>query len=59
VWDTTQPNGQPRRCLDTSRAERGFGFRATTPFEEGLRRTVEWYQKAIEARMTLPVGRPA
>ncbi len=42
-WDTTQPNGQPRRCLDVSRAEREFGFRASTPFEEGLRRTVEWY----------------
>ena len=59
TWDVSKPNGQPRRCLDTSRAERGFGFRATTPFEEGLRRTVEWYQKAIEARMTLSVGRPA
>jgi len=44
VWDTSQPNGQPRRCLDTSRAERLFGFKAQTPFEEGLRRTIEWYQ---------------
>jgi len=43
IWDTTQPNGQPRRCLDVSRAEREFGFRATTSFEEGLRRTVAWY----------------
>ena len=43
-WDTTQPNGQPRRCLDVSRAEREFGFRAKTPFAEGLRRTVEWYR---------------
>ncbi len=43
VWDTTQPDGQPRRSLDTSRAEREFGFKATTPFREGLRRTVEWY----------------
>jgi GDP-L-fucose synthase len=43
VWDATKPNGQPRRCLDVSRAEREFGFRAATPFEEGLRRTVSWY----------------
>lgn len=44
VWNTSQPDGQPRRCLDTARAERYFGFRAQTPFEEGLRRTVEWYR---------------
>lgn len=42
-WDTTQPNGQPRRCLDTSKAEREFGFRAKTGFEEGLRKTISWY----------------
>jgi GDP-L-fucose synthase len=45
VWDTTKPNGQPRRALDVSRAEQFFGFRARTPFEEGLRRTIEWYRK--------------
>jgi GDP-L-fucose synthase len=45
VWDTTKPNGQPRRVLDTSRAEGYFGFRAQTPFEEGLRRTIEWYRQ--------------
>jgi GDP-L-fucose synthase len=44
-WDPAKPDGQPRRCLDTSRAERLFGFRATTGFEEGLRRTIEWYRK--------------
>ncbi len=44
IWDTTKPNGQPRRKLDTNRALRAFGFAARTPFEEGLRRTVEWYQ---------------
>jgi len=44
VWDTTKPNGQPRRCLDTSRAEREFGFRARTSFREGLRRTVARYR---------------
>jgi GDP-L-fucose synthase len=43
AWDTTKPNGQPRRCLDVSRAEREFGFCARTPFEEGLRRTIKWY----------------
>ncbi len=45
MWDTTKPNGQPRRGLDVSRAEQYFGFRASMPFEEGLRRTIEWYQK--------------
>lgn len=44
-WDTSKPNGQPRRRLDVSRAEREFGFRAQMGFEEGLRRTVEWYKK--------------
>jgi len=43
AWNTSQPNGQPRRCLDTSRAEREFGFRARTPFESGLRKTIDWY----------------
>jgi GDP-L-fucose synthase len=44
-WDPNKPDGQPRRCLDISRAERHFGFRATTSFEEGLRRTIEWYRR--------------
>jgi len=44
VWDTTKPDGQPRRCLDVSRAEREFGFRARTKFEDGLKETVEWYR---------------
>ncbi|MGB8252062.1 MAG: GDP-L-fucose synthase [Anaerolineaceae bacterium] len=43
-WDTSKPNGQPRRCLDTSRAEKYFGFRAQVNFEEGLRQTIEWYR---------------
>ena len=42
-WNTTQPNGQPRRRLDVSRAEKEFGFRAKTSFDEGLRRTIVWY----------------
>ena len=45
TWDTTKPNGQPRRALDVSRAEQSFGFRASISFEEGLRRTIEWYRK--------------
>lgn len=44
VWDTSKPNGQPRRALDVSRAEQFFGFKASTPFDEGLRRTIGWYQ---------------
>jgi GDP-L-fucose synthase len=44
AWDTTKPNGQPRRCLDTSRAEREFGFRATTSLETGLQATIDWYR---------------
>lgn len=44
TWDTSKPGGQPRRCLDVTRAEREFGFRARTGFEEGLRRTIEWYR---------------
>jgi GDP-L-fucose synthase len=43
VWDTSKPNGQPRRCLDVSRAQREFGFHAHTPFDEGLKRTIDWY----------------
>lgn len=42
-WDTTQPDGQPRRVLDTSRAEAALGFKAKTPFPVGLKATVEWY----------------
>jgi GDP-L-fucose synthase len=45
VWDASKPNGQPRRCLDVSRAA-AFGFRATTPFRNGLKQTVDWYRQA-------------
>jgi GDP-L-fucose synthase len=44
VWDTTKPNGQPRRKLDVSRAKEYFGFEARVPFDEGIRRTVEWWE---------------
>ena len=43
VWDASKPNGQPRRCLDTSRAKELFGFEAKVGFDEGLKRTIEWY----------------
>lgn len=44
-WDTTKPNGQPRRMLDTQRAKERFGFVATTNFDVGLRKTIDWYRK--------------
>jgi GDP-L-fucose synthase len=53
VWDASKPNGQPRRCLDVSRAERAFGFRAATGFDEGLRRTIEWYLRATRRTAAL------
>jgi GDP-L-fucose synthase len=54
-WDASQPDGQPRRALDTSRARELFGFRAGTPFEVGLRRTIDWYE-AARAAGTTPLG---
>jgi GDP-L-fucose synthase len=50
VWDDTKPDGQPRRCLDTSRATAEFGFRATMPFDEGLRRTIQWWVSSQESK---------
>jgi GDP-L-fucose synthase len=44
-FDTSKPDGQPRRCLDVSRAEREFGFKAKTSLEDGLKKTIDWYQK--------------
>jgi len=46
-WDATKPDGQPRRCLDTTKAEKLFGFKAKTDFDEGLKKTIEWYKTAI------------
>jgi GDP-L-fucose synthase len=43
VWDSSKPNGQPRRCLDTSRAERCFGFRAKFDLRQGIMQTIAWY----------------
>jgi GDP-L-fucose synthase len=48
VWDPSKPDGQPRRCLDVSRAEREFYFKATTDFDEGLQRTIQWYLEQAE-----------
>jgi GDP-L-fucose synthase len=45
VWDKSKPDGQPRRCLDTATALREFGFKARTPFAQGLKKTIEWYLK--------------
>ena len=50
AWDVTKPNGQPRRCLDVSRAEREFGFRAHTSLDAGLKATVDWYLAANGAQ---------
>ena len=44
-WDSTQPDGQPRRCLDTSRAKQEFGFQASTSFRDGLLETIRWYEQ--------------
>lgn len=52
AWDTSKPNGQPRRCLDVSRAEQLFGFRSRTEFQDGLRSTVSWYRTLREQRRT-------
>jgi len=44
-WDTSKPDGQPKRSLDVSRAQKEFGFKAKMPFRQGLKRTIEWYEK--------------
>ncbi|HEX3068610.1 MAG TPA: GDP-L-fucose synthase [Thermoanaerobaculia bacterium] len=53
VWNSAMPNGQPRRMLDVTRAEREFGFRAQTGLDEGLRKTIGWYEQNVTAS-----GRP-
>jgi len=52
-WDSSKPDGQPRRCLDVSRAERELGFRAATTLEEGLEQTVDWYRKEYLGRRSV------
>lgn len=44
-WDASKPDGQPRRRLDVSKAEKEFGFKAKTDFKEGLGKTIQWYQE--------------
>jgi GDP-L-fucose synthase len=46
-WDITKPDGQPRRCLEVSKAEKEFGFKAKTEFEEGLKKTIDWYSANV------------
>jgi GDP-L-fucose synthase len=45
VWDASQPDGQPRRMLETARAGKYFGFRAKTSLEAGLKKTIQWYEQ--------------
>jgi GDP-L-fucose synthase len=54
IWDESRPNGQPRRCLDTSRARTAFGFEARTSFAVGLDRTIRWYRDSIRAAAPVP-----
>ena len=49
VWDTSKPDGQPRRCLDTSRADKEFGFKAKTDFKKGLEKTIKWYKENVKS----------
>jgi GDP-L-fucose synthase len=46
-WDTSKPDGQPRRCLDVNKAKEEFGFEAKVGFREGLEKTIEWYRGTI------------
>jgi len=52
IWDTSKPDGQPRRCLDTSKALKEFGFKAKVGFEQGLKRTIGWYLKQNAHHLT-------
>lgn len=56
-WDTTKPDGQPRRCLDTTRAWELFGFRSSTDFREGLEATIAWYRERVTADVELAASR--
>jgi len=48
IWDATKPDGQPRRCIDTSRAEKEFGFKAVTTLDDGLKKTTDWYIDSLK-----------
>ena len=56
IWDASQPNGQPRRQLDTRRAFEEFSWKAETPFEEGLRKTIDWYRGSCEKLVPAAAG---
>lgn len=58
VWDSSQPDGQPRRCLDTERARERFGFEAATSFDEGLKRTIDWYLSEGRSPVEPPAPAP-
>jgi len=53
TWDTSKPDGQPRRCLDTTKAKQEFGFEASTNFTKGLEKTVEWYEEHYDKNVSL------
>jgi GDP-L-fucose synthase len=55
-WDSSKPDGQPRRRLDTTRAQQEFGFEARTDLQEGLRKTIDWYQQSTEAHRPLSLA---
>ena len=57
-WQSNKPDGQPRRQLDVTRAAEKFGFRATTLLEEGLRKTIDWYEKSLESGVASRELRP-
>ena len=52
IWDKSKPDGQPRRMLDTTNAFAEFGFKAKTSFEEGLKKTIEWYISTKQTKQT-------
>ena len=52
IWDASKPDGQPRRMLNTSKAEKEFGFKANTGFEEGLKKTIEWYRSVLSRHLS-------
>ena len=54
AWDALKPDGQPRRCLDTTKAYKEFGFNAKIPFEEGLRKTIQWYREMLNVNGLTP-----
>ena len=51
IWDASKPDGQPRRCLDTQRAFDEFGFKAATSFEQGLKKTIDWYRENLASKI--------